>query len=172
MDVVEMRVLVGSPLHEAEALTELVRTRVVDIRNLLHPRRSLNPLMRIYQRFRYGREKQVSLAAVLLPYVSYLPAPKLRAEPGAGIKEVAERAQSQVLTASALVDLRRTTEPDLARVVHDGVGDLRQLVTAEQRLRQAEEGRVGAAVLNDQAIELDQLVAALERAAEPRLMTF
>ena len=61
MDVVEMRVLVGSPLHEAEALTELVRTRVVDIRNLLHPRRSLNPLMRIYQRFRYGREKQVSL---------------------------------------------------------------------------------------------------------------
>ena len=172
MDVAEMKVLVGNPLHEAEVLTELVRTRVVDLRNLLHPRRSVNPIRRLLQRWWYGREKQISLAAVLLPYVSYLPAPRLRAEPGAGVREVAERAQSQVLSATALVDLRRSTQPEVARVVQDGVGDIGRLVAAEQLLRDAEEGRATAAVLNDQAVELEQLAQTLAAAADRNLMTF
>ena len=166
MDVMEMRLLIGSPLHEAEALTEILRTKVTDLRQLLHPQRSLNPFRRLYQRLRYGKEKQVSLAAILLPYVGDLPAPKLRAEPGSGIREVADRAESQVLTTSALVDLRRTTEPNIARVMRDDIGDVRRLAAAERRLREAEGDQPDAEVLNEQALELDQLAAALTRVAD------
>ena len=174
MDVMEMKLLIGSPLHEAEALTEILRTKVNDLRQLLHPKRSLNPLRRLYQRLRYGKEKQVSMAAILLPYVGDLPAPKLRSDPGAGIREVADRAESQVLSTSALVDLRRTTEPDMARLVRDDIADVRRLAAAERRLREAEGDHAQAEVLNDQAIELDQLATALNRAANPErnLMRF
>ena len=169
----EMKLLIGSPLHEAEALTEILRTKVTDLRQLLHPRRSSwNPFRRLYQRLRYGKEKQVSMAAILLPYVGDLPAPKLRADPGSGIREVADRAESQVLSASALVDLRRTTEPDIVRAGWDDIADVRRLHAAERRLREAEGNHAHAELLSDQAAELDQLASTINRAADVNLMRF